>query len=53
MLKHPVSPKYLEKKVFRHIIDDLVSSSDYFDDSDGGKIKNMKLIFLEKTILKI
>ena len=26
--------KYIEKKVIRHIIDDLESSSDDFDDSD-------------------
>ena len=42
--------KYLEKKVNRHIIDDLESSS---DDSDEEKIKAMKLMFLEKKILKM
>ena len=36
--------KYSEKKVVRHIIDDLESSSSNFDDSDEEKIKDMKLI---------
>ena len=41
--------KYIEKKIVRHIIDGLHSSS---DDSDEEQIKDMKLIFLEKTVLK-
>ena len=48
--------KYIKKKIIRHIIDDFESSSDDSDDSgdpDHGWIKTMKLIFLEKTILKI
>ena len=48
--------KYIKKKIIRHIIDDFESSSGDSDDSgdpDHGWIKAMKLIFLEKTILKI
>ena len=44
--------KYIEKKVIRHI-DDLESSSDDSDDSNEELIKAMKLMFLEKTILKM
>ena len=42
--------KCIKKKVIRHNIDDLESSS---DDSDEEQIKAMKLMFLEKTILKM
>ena len=31
--------KYIEKKVVRHIIDDINSSSDDFDDSDEEELK--------------
>ena len=44
------------EKVIRHIIDDFESSSDDsgdFDDSDEEYTKAMKLMFLEKIILKI
>ena len=47
--------KYIEKKVVRHIIDDLESSSDDFDDSDDSdeeQNKDIKLMFLEKAILR-
>ena len=43
---------YIEKKVIRHIIDGLESSSDNSDDSDEWLIKAMKLMFLGKTVLK-
>ena len=45
--------KYIKKKVTRHIIEDLESSSDDSDDSDKEYIKAVKLMFLEKTILKM
>ena len=47
--------KYIEKKVVRHIIDDLESSSDDFDDSDDSdkeKIKAIKLIFFENIFFE-
>ena len=40
--------KYIKKKVVRHIIDDLESSSDDSDDSDEVYIKAMKSMFLEE-----
>ena len=39
--------KYTEKKVVKHIIDDLESSSDDSDDSDEEQIKDMKLMVLD------
>ena len=42
--------KYIEKKVVRQIIDDIETSS---DSSEDIEIKDMKVIFLEKTILKM
>ena len=45
--------KYIEKRVTRHITDDLESS---FDDSDEGQIKNKcqdNNVFFEGAILKI
>ena len=42
--------KYIEKKVVRHIIDDLESSSDDSDDSDEEKIKNN--LFKERNFRK-
>ena len=46
--------KYIEKKVVRHINDNLsnFSSSDESDECDEEEIKAMRLIFLEKPILK-
>ena len=40
--------KYIKKKVVRHVIDHLGSSSDDSDDSDELYIKAMKLMFLEE-----
>ena len=45
--------KYIKEKEISHIIDDLESSSDDSDNSEEEQIKAMKLMFLEKTILKI
>ena len=45
--------KYIKKKVIRHIIDDLESPFDDSHDSEEEEIKAVKLMFLEKTILKI
>ena len=48
--------KYINKKVIRNIIDDLEGSSNDSDDSEDSQeelIKATKLMFLEKTILKI
>ena len=42
--------KYIEKKVVRHIIDDINSSSDDFDDSDEEWIEDMKLMCLESFL---
>ena len=42
--------KYIEKKVVRHITDDLESSSDDSDDSDEEKIKNN--LFKERNFRK-
>ena len=36
--------KYIEKKVIRHIIDDLQSSSHNFDESDEEYIKTIRSI---------
>ena len=47
--------KCIEKKVSRQITDDLESSSDDSDDSndsDEEPIKDMKLMFSDKTISK-
>ena len=47
--------KYIRKKVVRHINNNLsdFSSYDEFDESDEKEIKAMRLIFLEKAILKM
>ena len=42
--------KYIKKKVIRHIIEDLESSSDDSDDSGEEQNKAIRLIFLEKAI---
>ena len=45
----------MRKKVVRHIIDDLESSSDdsdHSDDSDEEQIKDMKLMFLKETVFE-
>ena len=42
--------KYIKKKVIRHIIEDLESSSDDSDDSGEQQNKAIRLIFLEKAI---
>ena len=47
--------KYIKKKRFRYIIDDLESSSldsDDFEDSEEEQIKALRLIFFERAILK-
>ena len=42
--------KYIKKKVIRHIIEDLESSSDDSDDSGEEQNEAIRLIFLEKAI---
>ena len=47
--------QYIKNKVAAHNMDDLESSPDDSDDSgdsDGEQIKDMKLMFLEKTIFE-
>ena len=47
--------KYIQKKVIRHITDDLESPFDDSDDSDDSneeQIKSMRLIRSEKAMLK-
>ena len=46
--------KYIKKKCFRYIIDDLESSSldsDDFEDSEEEQIKAIRLTFFERAIL--
>ena len=51
--------KYFQKsvnafrKVIRHIINDLESSSDDSDDSDEKWMKAVRLMFFEKVIFKM
>ena len=51
--------KYFQKsvnafrKVIRHIINDLKSSSDDSDDSDEKWMKAVRLMFFEKVIFKM
>ena len=42
--------KYIKKKVIRHIIDDLGSSSNDSDDSDEEQINSMRLMFFENVL---
>ena len=44
--------KYNNKKVIRHIIDDLGSFSDYSEDSDEEQIKAMQLTFFENIFFE-
>ena len=44
--------KYIEKKVIRHIINDLESSSDDSDDSDEEYIKPMRIMCLANMQFK-
>ena len=44
--------KYINKKVIRHIIDDLGSFSDDSEDSDEEQIKAMKIMFFENIFFE-
>ena len=44
--------KYINKKVIRHIIEDLGSFSDDSDDSDEEQIKTMKIMFFENIFFE-
>ena len=39
--------KYIEKKIIRHIIDDLESSFDDSHDSDEEQIKAMRVVYFD------
>ena len=44
--------KYIKKKLIRHIIDDLESSSDESDDSDEELTKAILLMLLKMSSLR-
>ena len=47
--------KHINKKLIRHIIDDLKGSSDDFDDSDGSdeeQVKAMRVMFSENVLFE-